>query len=411
MTAPLAGHSDQARHDPPDYPLPRAEGCPLDPPPAFAALRAEASLVPVRIWDGSTPWLVTRYSEQRALLADPRVSADITRPGFPHGTAAVRKRASRVHAFLNMDDPEHARLRRMVAAHFTARRAEAMRPAIQAIVDDAVDDLLTRPKPADLVAALALPVPSMVICRLLGVPDADQDFFQRCTRIQANPYADDETHRQNQIDFLGYLDGLIEQKLAAPDDDLLSQLVAERLRTGELTRRETAVMGMFLIAAGHQTTANMIALGTLTLLRHPDQLAVLRESADPRALPTAVEELFRYISVVEGRRRLALEDIEIDGRLIRAGDGLIMPADLADRDPSVFENPDRLDLAGHSHRHMALGFGTHQCLGQHLARTELEIVFSTLFRRIPTLALAVDITDLRFTNEGLRGVDELPVAW
>jgi cytochrome P450 len=384
----------------------------MDPPPAFAALRAEASLVRVRIWDGSTPWLVTRYGEQRALLADPRVSADITRPGYPHGTAAVRKRAGRVHTFLNMDDPEHARQRRMVNAHFTARRAEKMRPAIQAIVDDAVDDLLTRPNPADLVAALALPVPSMVICRLLGVPLADQDFFQRRGRILADRNADDETHRQTQIELLGYLDELIEEKLAAPDDGLLSELVTERLRTGELTRRETAIMGLLMLAAGHETTANMIALGTLTLLRHPDQLAVLRRSEDdPRAVTKAVEELFRYISVVEGRSRVALEDIEIDGRLIRAGDGLIMPADLADRDPSVFENPERLDLAGHSHRHLALGFGTHQCLGQHLARTELEVVFSTLFRRIPTLSLAVDIAELRFRTEGLRGVHELPVAW
>jgi len=384
----------------------------MDPPPGFAALRAEAPLVRVRLWDGSTPWLVTRYDEQRALLVDRRVSADITQSGYPHGTPAVRKRASRVHTFLNMDDPEHARLRRMVNAPFTSRRVEAMRPAIQHIVDDAIEDLIARPKPADLVEALALPVPSMVICQLLGVPVADQDFFQRCSRTLASGDTADQTHQQTQVEFLNYFDHLIDEKLAVPDDGILSQLVTERLRTGELTRRETAVMGMLLLAAGHQTTTNMIALGTLTLLRHPDQLEALRESDDPTFVAAAVEELLRYATVVEGRRRVALEDIEIGGLVIQAGDGLIMPADLADRDPSVFENPDQLDFGRSSNRHLALGFGSHQCLGQHLARTELQVVFTTLFRRIPTLTLAADIADLSFRGDGgLRGVNELPVTW
>lgn len=412
MPQPLPHGSAQARRDPPEYPLPRAAGCPMDPPPGFAALQAEAPLVPVRHWDASTPWLVTRYDEQRALLVDRRVSADITRPGYPHRTPAVRTRASRVHTFLNMDDPEHTRLRRMVNAPFTARRVESMQPAIQRVVDDAIEDLLARPKPADLVEALALPVPSMVICQLLGVPVADQDFFQQCSRTLANGNTADEIHQRTQREFLSYLDELIDEKLAVPDDGVLSQLVTERLRTGELSRRDTAIMGMLLLAAGHQTTTNMIALATVTLLRHPDQLEALRASDDPAYVAAAVEELFRYVTIVEGRHRVALEDIEIGGRVIHAGDGLIMPADLADRDPSVFGNPDQLDLGRESRRHLALGFGPHQCLGQHLARTELQVVFGTLFRRIPTLALATDIADLTFTSAGgLRGVTELPVTW
>ena len=412
MPQPPPPGSNHARRDPPEYPMPRTAGRPMDPPPGFAALQAEAPLVRVRHWDGTTPWLVTRYDEQRALLVDRRVSADITRSGYPHGTPAVRKRASRVHTFLNMDDPEHARLRRMVNAPFTSRRVEAMRPAIQHIVDDAIEDLIARPKPADLVEALALPVPSMVICQLLGVPVADQDFFQRCSRTLANGTTADEIHQQTQVEFLSYFDQLIDEKLAVPDDGILSQLVTERLRTGELSRRETAIMGMLLLAAGHQTTTNMIALGTLTLLRHPDQLEALRETDDPTFVAAAVEELFRYVTIVEGRRRVALEDIEIGGLVIQAGEGLIMPADLADRDPSVFENPDQLDLGRSSRRHLALGFGPHQCLGQHLARTELQVVFSTLFRRIPTLALAADIAALSFRSTGgLRGVTELPVTW
>jgi cytochrome P450 len=250
-----------------------------------------------------------------------------------------------------------------------------------------------------------------VICQLLGVPATGRDFFQRCSRTLADINADDESHRETQIELLGYLDHLIDEKLAVPDDGILSELAAERLHTGELSRRETAIMGLLLLGAGHETTTNMIALGTLTLLRHPDQLAALRESDDPRFVAATVEELFRYVTIVDGRHRFALEDIEIAGQVIKKGDGLIMPVDLADRDPSVFENPDQLDLGRSAPRHLALGFGPHQCLGQHLARTELQIVFSTLVRRIPTLALAVDIEDISFKTEGLRGVHRLPVIW
>src|SRR5882757_7438082 len=310
MPQPPPPGSNHTRRDPPGYPMPRTAGCPMDPPPGFAALQAEAPLVRVRHWDGSTPWRLTRYDEQRALLVDRRVSADITRSGYPHRTPAVRKRASRVHTFLNMDDPEHARQRRMVNTPFTSHRVESMRPAIQRIVDDAIADLIARPKPADLVEALALPVPSMVIRQLLGVPVADQEFFQRCSRTLANGSTAAETHQETQIEFLSYLDHLIDEKLAVPDDGILSQLVTERLRTGELSRRETAIMGILLLAAGHQTTTNMIALGTLTLLRHPAQLEPLRETDDPPFVAAAVEELFRYVTIVEGRRRVALEDIE-----------------------------------------------------------------------------------------------------
>jgi cytochrome P450 len=383
----------------------------MDPPSGFAALQAEAPLARVQLWDGSTPWLVTRHSEQRTLLTDRRVSGDITRPGYPHSTQAVRKRAGRVHTFINMDDPEHARLRRMVTAFFTVRRIEAMRPAIQGIVDRAIDDVLAHPKPADLAAALAVPVPSMAICELLGVPFGDHEFFQRCSRTLINGNTDDKAHRETQVELLSYLDRLIGEKLAIPDDGLLSRLAAERVRTGELSRRELAILGLTLLGAGHETTANMIALGTLTLLRHPDQLAVLRESDDPQLVAMAVEELLRYVTILAGRRRVALEDIEIADQIIRVGDGLIMPTDMANRDPSVFEEPDRFDVGRDARRHLAFGFGIHQCLGQQLARTQLQVVFGTLLRRIPSLALAVGIAHISFKDDGPYGVYELPVTW
>ncbi|KAB8191538.1 cytochrome P450 [Nonomuraea phyllanthi] len=398
-----------SRPEVPDFPMARAAGCPFDPPPALQALREEGPLAKVRLWDGSTPWLVTSYAEQRALLADPRVSADVTRPGFP--SPAPRPRNSSL-SFILMDDPEHARQRRMVQATFTVRRVESMRPAVQKIVDDLLDELLAGPRPVDLVEAFALPVPSLVICELLGVPYADHDFFQDNSKTIIRRSATPEQRAEAGARLNEYLDELVGRKLAEPGDDLLSR-VAERVTSGELTRRQAAQMGVLLLIAGHETTANMIALGTLALLRHPDQLALLRESDDPKLVAGAVEELLRYLNITHnGRRRVAREDIEIAGRTIRAGEGIILANDIGNRDPEVFPDPDELDLRRDARRHVAFGFGVHQCLGQPLARMELQVVYSTLYRRIPTLRLATDLERIPFKHDGaVYGVYELPVTW
>ncbi|MEV7042299.1 cytochrome P450 [Amycolatopsis sp. NPDC051061] len=394
----------------PEFPMTRAAGCPFDPPPAARALQGEAPLARVRLWDGSTPWLVTRYAEQRALLADPRVSADITRPGYP-SPAPLPKGGTGI-SFILMDNPEHARLRKMVTAPFTIRRTAAMRPAVQKIVDEQLDRVLAGPKPVDLVEAFALPVPSLVICELLGVPYADHDFFQENSKLIIRRDAKPEERAAGHQALVGYLDRLMGEKLEAPADDLLSGL-AGRVNAGELSRTEAAQMGVLLLIAGHETTANMIALGTLALLEHPDQLALLREGGDPALVASAVEELLRYLNITHnGRRRLALEDIEIAGETIRAGEGMIMANDVANRDPAVFPDGDRLDLTRDAHRHVAFGFGVHQCLGQPLARLELQVVYSTLYRRIPTLALATGLDRIPFKHDGsVYGVYELPVTW
>ena len=323
----------------PDYPMARAAGCPFDPPPALRALQSERPITKVRLWDGSTPWLVTRYADQRALLADPRVSADITHPRYPHPSAAVKARRREAQTFINMDDPEHARLRRMVTAPFAVKRMEALRPAVQKIVDDLIDDMLAGPKPVDLVEAFALPVPSLVICELLGVPYADHDFFQSNSRILINSNTTPEQAAAATQELTEYLDQLVAEKLANPGDDLLSQL-AERVRAGELTRHEAADMGVLLLIAGHETTANMIALGTLALLEHPDQLAVLRESDDPKLVAgggrgaAALPEHHPH-RTAPGRP----EDIEIGGVTIRAGEGVILANDIGNRDPRSSPTP------------------------------------------------------------------------
>ncbi|AGL15943.1 cytochrome P450 [Actinoplanes sp. N902-109] len=392
------------------FPAVRAGKCPFDPPPALRDLQDQEPLTRVRLWDGSQPWLVTRYAEQRTLLADSRLSSDLHQPGYP-AAAPIRTGGDTI-GFILMDDPEHARLRRMVTAPFAMKRVAAMRPAVQAIVDRLIDELLAGPNPVDLVEAFALPVPSLVICELLGVPYDDHEFFQANSKklISRSVPADERGAAFQAVH--DYLVALLATKAEQPAADVLSQL-NERVANGELTRREAAGIGVLLLIAGHETTANMIALGTAALLEHPGQLALLRDSDDPALVTNAVEELLRYLTITHnGRRRVALADIEIAGQVIKAGEGVILPNDIGNRDPSMYADPDRLDLTRDARRHLAFGFGVHQCLGQPLARLELEVVYGTLYRRIPTLRLATDLAKVPFKHDGsVYGVYELPVSW
>lgn len=404
---------DPAPEDIPFFPMIRAASCPLDPSPMLSDLQAEAPFVRVRLWDGSTALLVTRYAEQRALLADPRVSADPHRPGYPFQSQGLKDITEETQSFLNMDDPEHARLRRMVAGTFTVRRIEGLRPAVRKIVDDLISDLLVGPRPADLVSRFALPVPSLVICHLLGIPYADHDFFQLTSATLISRETSTAAMKDTMAEVSGYLEQLISRKLAAPADDLLSRLASEQIQTGQMTQQELVKLISLLLLAGHETTANMIALGTLALLRHLGQLTQLRNADDPKLVGRAVEELLRYLSIIHtGLRRLALEDIEIAGQVIGAGEGLVIPIETANRDETVFPRAEMLDIHRDARQHIAFGFGLHQCVGQQLARVELQVVYGALYRRIPTLALAVDPGDIRFKHDGLvYGVYELPVTW
>ena len=413
MTRSLTHPPGQAPDDTPAYPMTRAQRCPLDPPPDLSALRSKGPLARVRLWDGSTPWLVTRYAEQRALLSDRRVSADTTREGFPYQTESVRARRNEALSLIGLDDPEHARVRRMVTGAFTVRRIEQLRQGIQQLVDELIDEMLAGPNPADLVTAFALPVPSLVICQLLGVPYADHGLFQRISRTLISRNASVDEFLAAQDELLGYFDHLIERKLTDPDDGLLSRVAAERVATGELSRQELASMGLLLLIAGHETTANMIALGTYALLSYPEQLAAVRGSDDPELIRRTAEELLRYLSIVHsGRRRVAVEDIEVADQVIRAGEGIVLPNEIANRDAEMFPDPEGLDVRRDARGHLAFGFGVHQCLGQPLARVELQVVYGTLYRRVPTLALAADPAQIPFKHDGaVYGVYELPVTW
>ncbi|GAB2756322.1 cytochrome P450 [Amycolatopsis magusensis] len=391
----------------PEYPMARAAGCPFDPPPELRELQQETPLTRVRLWDGSTPWLVTRYADQRAVLTDPRVSADMTHPTYPRQAAG-----GGTLSFIGMDDPEHARLRRMVGSAFAVKKVAAMRPMVQRIVDDALDEFLGGPKPADLVEGFALPVPSLVICELLDVPYSDHGFFQDNSKTMINRDSTPEQRAEASGNLGRYLGALIASKMDAPGDDLLSRL-CERIKAEELSIEQATAMAVLLLIAGHETTANMIALSTLLLLRNPDQLNLLREADDPAVASRTVEEMLRYLNITHGgRRRVALEDLEVAGQLIRKGEGLVLPNEIANRDADAFPDPDRLDITREARHHVAFGFGVHQCLGQPLARLELEIVYRTLYRRAPDLALATDFENIPFKHDGfVYGVYELPVTW
>jgi cytochrome P450 len=403
---------DAAPGHAPSYPMAKAQGCPFDPPPQLREMQTEGPISKVRLWNGTTPWLVTRYAEQRQLLGDPRISSDSTHPAFPRIVPIPPGTETQTLSFINKDDPEHAQLRRMVTSQFAIKKVETLRPAVQKIVDDLIDELLAGPKPADLVEAFALPVPSLVICALLGVPYADHGFFQDNSRILIKRTVTPEQRFDARRRLLDYLDRLLEEKIKQPADDLLSQL-AGRVAAGELDRTEAGQMGVLMLIAGHETTANMIALGTFALFEHPEQLERLRDSDDPALVASAVNELLRYLNIVNtGRMRVVLEDIEIAGRVLRAGDSVIVATDIGNRDPEVFDDPDSLDLGREARNHVAFGFGVHQCLGQPLARLELQVVYGTLYRRIPTLRLATDPAKVPLKHDGfVYGVYELPVTW
>ena len=414
MSDTLTSDPAEAAAAAPDYPMERSGRCPFAPPSEVMELAAVAPLSRVRIWDGSTPWLITGYEEARALFAEPRVSVDDRKPGFPHwneGMLATVDRRPR--SVFTADAEEHTFYRRMLSKPFTVKRVEALRPAIQKITDDHVDAILSGPKPAELVSALALPVPSLVICEMLGVPYEDHGFFQEHASVGLARYATAEDNMKGVMSLAKYLGNLVEAKMENPAEDAVSDL-AERVSAGEISIKEASQLASGLLLAGHETTANMIGIGVLALLENPEQLAYLRDTDDPKAVANAVEELLRYLSIIQnGQRRVATEDIEVAGETIRAGEGIIIDLAPADWDAKAFPEPDRLDLQRPgADKNLAFGFGRHQCVGQQLARAELQIVFTTLLRRIPTLKLAVLFDEIPFKNDKLAyGVYELPVTW
>ena len=379
-----------------------------DPAGFFARLRESQPVAPVLLPPYGRVWVVTRYADVRAVLADPRLAKDVRR--WPGGGRTRPSEATGVNDhMLHRDPPDHTRLRRVVQKPFAARRA-ALRPRAEEIAAGLLDDLAAAGGGvADLLGRYARPLPITVICELLSVPVADREWI----RDTVYAYDDAAEHERVERELAAYFTGLIAARREEPADDLLSDLAAGPAGAdggdGQLTEAELLATAYLLVMAGFDTTVNLIASGTLALLTHPDQLTRLR--ADPALLPAAVEELLRFTSPVNhANDRFTTEDVSIGGVVIPAGEWVIAAISAADRDPARFPGPDRLDLARDASGHAAFGHGVHHCLGAPLARMEAEVALGALLARFPGLSLAVPAAGLRWRPVSLmNGLESLPV--
>jgi cytochrome P450 len=390
----------------PVIPVQRAAHCPLHPPPEFVDWREEPGLRRA-LWGGQPTWIVSRYQDIRAALVDPRLSAETIsasiRPSSDEGTPVI---------FARTDDPEHHRLRRMMTSQFTFRRTEAMRPQIQEMVDHYLRTMIDNGPPADIVRDFALPVPSLVIALLLGVPPEDLGLFQHNTTVGLDTRSSDEQKAQAFAAMYGYLEELVKRKEREPGDDLISRLVTDYVATGQLNRETAAMNAVIMMQAGHETTANMIALGTVALLQHRDVFERLGRTDDPGVIANAIEELMRYLTIVHAQvDRVAIEDLTLGGQLIRAGDRVLMNLPAGNWDSEFVESPETFDIDRNTRGHLGFGYGVHQCIGANLARVEMQVAFATLARRLPGLQLAVSPDALQFKDSDIYGMKELPVTW
>ncbi|MEU1227850.1 cytochrome P450 [Streptomyces sp. NPDC005828] len=383
-------------------PTERQTGCPFDPPAELIDARRHGPLSGFTHPGGKPGWLITGYDMVRSILADPRFSSrkdlmnvvDFQLPPAPPGE------------FLLMDEPEHSRYRKPLVGKFTVRRMRMLTERIEQITADCLDAMEETGPPTDLVTAFAKPIPTIVICEILGVPYADRASFQEQIDTFMGGEVGDEELIAAYTATQEYLAQLVAAKRAHPTDDVLSELT-----DSDLTDEELRGISLILLAAGFDTTANMLSLGTFALLQNPDQLAALR--ADPALTDGAVEELLRYLSVAKTFHRTALEDVELGGHTIEAGTTVVLSYSTANRDPDRFADPHTLDLGRQAVGHLAFSHGIHQCLGQQLARVEMRVAFRALIDRFPTLRLAVPAAEVRLRPEtaDIFGVKSLPVTW
>jgi cytochrome P450 len=393
--------------DLPVLPVPRAARCPLAPPAEFADWRTQPGLRRA-MFQGNPVWVVSRYQDIRAALVDPRLSAKT----IPDSIMPKDEQNKVPVMFARTDDPEHQRLRRMMTTNFTFRRCEAMRPHIQDMVDHYLGQMIDGGAPADLVHEFALPVPSMVIALLLGVPPEDLELFQFNTTTGLDQKSTDEQKGQAFGAMYAYIEELVERKAREPGDDLISRLVTEYVATGQLDNATTAMNAVIMMQAGHETTANMISLGTVALLEHPEVFQRLGETDESTVIANIVEELMRYLTIVHSQvDRVATEDLMIGGQLIRAGEFVMMSLLAGNWDADFVDNPESFDVDRNTRGHLGFGYGVHQCIGANLARVEMQVAFATLARRLPNLKLAVPSEELRFKEANIYGMKELPVSW
>jgi cytochrome P450 len=387
-----------------------------NPYPMYARLRAED---PIHWSPLMEAWVLTRYDDVVAVLTDSRFSADRRRARNRFADEIARREEEfgpfgRTRTMLTSDPPEHTRLRRLVSKAFTPRMVEGLRPRIQAIVDELLDDAAQNGR-MDVIRDLAYPLPVIVIAEMLGVPPEHRDQFKHWSDeivgVLGGPLVPQETLERSRVavhELAGYLQSVIAERRREPREDLVSGLIAAEEQGQILSEDEMLATAMLLLVAGNETTTNLIGNGMLGLLRSPDQLDRLR--ADPSLVATAVEELLRYDGPVQATGRVAMEELEIGGQRVTPGQAVLTVLGAANRDPAQFERPDELDLDRQPNEHVAFGDGIHFCLGAPLARAEGQIAFETLLRRFAHPHLETD--SLQWGGSFiLRGLTSLPIAF
>ena len=390
-------------------PTVRPAGRPFDPPAELAEIRERHPLVRMTYPDGHEGWLATGHHAVRTVLGDRRFSSRYELAHLPMAGAPPELPPAPPGDLTGIDPPEHTRLRRQLTGYFTVRRMRTLTERVEEITAEHLDAIERHGPPVDLVAAFARPIPALVICELLGVPYADRDTFQRHVFTLTSHSSALDEHAAAMGALHEYLFGLVRAKRATPASEVGADILSA-LTTSDLDDHELAGIGAFLLGAGLDTTANMLALGTFALLCHPDQLAALR--SEPAIVDTAVEELLRYLTVGHTGLRVALEDVELEGEVIRAGQSVTLAMGAANRDPRQYPAPDVLDLRRRATGHLALGHGIHQCLGQQLARVEMRVAFPALLARLPGLGLACAPEEVPLRPDAnIYGVHALPVTW
>ncbi len=381
----------------------------FDPSPTFAALRENRPVARVRTLAGAEVWLVTRYDDVKLVLADPRFSrAAVVKQGAPR--VALAKPMP--NSLTTTDPPEHSRLKRLVVPTFAHRKIEQTRPWVAELSAQLAEDVAQAGDGADIRQLVALPLPIQVICQLLGVPYADREQFREWTELgYSMKMAEKDLVEEAMTNLTAYIEDLVTQKLAntsGPADDLLDELVRAREEGDRLSQEELIAFGVNLLVAGHETSANQISSCVATLLRWPENWARLVE--EPELVPSAIEELLRFNRFSEvGQLRVAIEDVELHGVQIKAGEGVMAALNSANRDPRAYDAPDELRLDRRDNKHMSFGFGPHFCLGAQLARIELQESLAALVRRFPRMSLAKPAEELEWRRVLVSGLAELPV--
>jgi cytochrome P450 len=389
----------------PEIPL-HARRTRYDPLPELLALQ-EQPLTRVALRFGGEAWLTTRYEDVRQVLGDATTFSN--NPEGRPVPIALRSENPRGDGFLlTYDPPDHQRLRRMLTPEFTVRRIRRLAPRIEAIVEEHLDAMEKAGPGTDLVSMFALPIPSLVICELLGVPYGDREEFQHYSAVRLDMSQDMEKRGAAVAASRQYMAKLIASQRADPGDDMIGMLIRDH--GDELTDLELTGVADLLLIAGHETTSNMLSLGTLVLLQDPEWAAQVR---DGEKVDEAVEELLRYLSIVPSViPRTARHDVVVGGRTIKAGEIVLCSLPAANRDPSLGADMNEVDLRRKVSAHMAFGHGIHHCLGAPLARMEMKTAYPALLRRFPDLAVSVPIDDVEFRQYSVVfGVKSLPVTW